>query len=92
MTAANFGKPLKIKGFCGIIKKTGKENVAMNRIVGWLTAYTRDLQSALELECSREDAVKLGTIKEWKAIDQKIQNLLRRSKKLEFYINETLTR
>lgn len=91
MTVINFGKALKIKGLYGIIKKTGKGTGTMNRIVFNLKAYAYDLQSALELECSREDAVKMGTIKEWKAIDKKVQNLLYRSKKLEQYINDSLT-
>ena len=61
----------------------------MNRMICGLTAYARDLLMALNLECSREEAVKLGTIKEWKAIEQKVQGLLRRSEKLERYIIES---
>lgn len=90
MTGLNFQKPLKYKGLCGIIIKTGEEKIAMNRIIHGLTAYARDLQSALFLECSREDAVKMGTIREWKAINQKIQGLIRRSEKLENYIQNSL--
>ena len=51
------------------------------------TAYAYDLQSALALECSREDAKKMGTLREWKEINRKVQKLLRRIKRLETYIN-----
>ena len=44
------------------------------------TAYAYDLQDALALECSREYAVKMGALKEWKAINRKVQKLLRKSK------------
>lgn len=59
----------------------------MNRIAEKTTAYTYDLQSALALECSREDAKRMGTLKEWKTINRKVQKLLRKSKRLEQYIN-----
>lgn len=59
----------------------------MNRTAEKATAYAYDLQSALALECSREDAKRMGTLKEWKEINRKVQKLLRRSKRLERYIN-----
>lgn len=59
----------------------------MNRIAEKTTAYAYDLQSALALECSREDAKRMGTLKEWKTINRKVQKLLRKSKRLEQYIN-----
>lgn len=59
----------------------------MNRTAEKTTVYAYDLQSALALECSREDAKRLGTLKEWKNINHKVQKLLRRSKRLERYIN-----
>ena len=59
----------------------------MNRTAEKTTAYAYDLQSALALECSREDAKRMGTLKEWKEINRKVQKLLRRSKRLEWYIN-----
>ena len=59
----------------------------MNRIAEKTTAYAYDLQSALTLECSREDAKRMGTLKEWKTINRKVQKLLRKSKRLEQYIN-----
>ena len=59
----------------------------MNRTAEKTTAYAYDLQSALALECSREDAKRMGTLKEWKNINHKVQKLLRRSKRLERYIN-----
>ena len=59
----------------------------MNRIAEKTTAYAYDLQSALALECSREDAKRIGTLKEWKTINRKVQKLLRKSKRLEQYIN-----
>lgn len=59
----------------------------MNRIAEKTTAYAYDLQSALALECSREDAQRMGTLKEWKTINRKVQKLLRKSKRLEQYIN-----
>ena len=59
----------------------------MNRIAEKTTAYAYDLQSALALECSREDAKRMGTLKEWKTINRKMQKLLRKSKRLEQYIN-----
>ena len=59
----------------------------MNIIAEKTTAYAYDLQSALALECSREDAKRMGTLKEWKGINRKVQKLLRRSKRLERYIN-----
>ncbi|MBQ8848759.1 MAG: hypothetical protein IJ011_00320 [Clostridia bacterium] len=59
----------------------------MNRTAEKTTAYANDLQSALALECSREDAKRMGTLKEWKVINRKVQKLLRRSKRLERYIN-----
>ena len=59
----------------------------MNRIAERTTAYAYDLQSALALECSREDAKRMGTLKEWKTINRKVQKLLRKSKRLEQYIN-----
>ena len=58
----------------------------MNRTTEKVTAYAYDLQSALALECSREDAKRLGTLKEWKAINRKVQKLLRKSKRLERHI------
>ena len=59
----------------------------MNRTAEKTTAYAYDLQSALALECSREDAKRMGTLKEWKEINRRVQKLLRRSKHLERYIN-----
>ena len=59
----------------------------MNRIAEKTTTYAYDLQSALALECSREDAKRMGTLKEWKTINRKVQKLLRKSKRLEQYIN-----
>ena len=59
----------------------------MNRTAEKTTAYAYDLQSALALECSREDAKRNGTLREWKTINRKVQILLRRSKRLERYIN-----
>ena len=59
----------------------------MNIIAEKTTAYAYDLQSALALECSREDAKRMGTLKEWKTINRKVQKLLRKSKRLEQYIN-----
>lgn len=59
----------------------------MNRTAEKTTAYAYDLQSALALECSREDAKRNGTLREWKTINRKVQKLLRRSKRLERYIN-----
>lgn len=59
----------------------------MNRTAEKTTAYAYDLQSALALECSREDAKRNGTLREWKTINRKVQKLLRRSKRLEWYIN-----
>ena len=59
----------------------------MNRTAEKTTAYAYDLQSALALECSREDAKRLGTLKEWKTINRKVQKLLRKSKRFERYIN-----
>ena len=59
----------------------------MNRTAEKTTVYAYDLQSALALECSREDAKRLGTLKEWKNINHKVQKLLRISKRLERYIN-----
>ena len=59
----------------------------MNRTTEKVTAYAYDLQSALALECSREDAKRLGTLKEWKAINRKVQKLLRKSKRLERHID-----
>lgn len=59
----------------------------MNRTAEKTTAYAYDLQSALALECSREDAKRMGTLKEWKEINRKVQKLLRKSKRLERYIN-----
>ena len=59
----------------------------MNRTAEKTTAYAYDLQSALALECSREDAKRMGTLKEWKGINRKVQKLLRKSKRLEKYIN-----
>lgn len=59
----------------------------MNRIAEKTTACAYDLQSALALECSREDAKRMGTLKEWKTINRKVQKLLRKSKRLEQYIN-----
>ena len=59
----------------------------MNRTAEKTTAYAYDMQSALALECSREDAKRLGTLKEWKTINHKVQKLLRKSKRLERYIN-----
>ena len=59
----------------------------MNRIAEKTTAYAYDLQSALAIECSREDAKRMGTLKEWKTINRKMQKLLRKSKRLEQYIN-----
>ena len=59
----------------------------MNRTAEKTTAYAYDLQSALALECSREDAKRMGTLKEWKTINRKVQKLLRKSKRLEQYIN-----
>ena len=59
----------------------------MNRTAEKTTAYAYDLQSALTLECSREDAKRMGTLKEWKEINRKVQKLLRRSKRLERHIN-----
>lgn len=59
----------------------------MNRTAEKTTAYAYDLQSALTLECGREDAKRMGTLKEWKNINRKVQKLLRRSKRLERYIN-----
>ena len=59
----------------------------MNRTAEKTTVYAYDLQSALALECSREDAKRMGTLKEWKNINHKVQKLLRRSKRLERYIN-----
>lgn len=59
----------------------------MNRTAEKTTAYANDLQSALTLECGREDAKRMGTLKEWKNINRKVQKLLRRSKHLERYIN-----
>ncbi len=59
----------------------------MNRTAEKTTAYAYDLQSALALECSREDAKRMGTLKEWKGINRKVQKLLRRSKRLERHIN-----
>lgn len=51
------------------------------------TAYAYDLQSALALECSREEAKRNGTLREWKGINRKVQNLIRKSKCLERHIN-----
>lgn len=59
----------------------------MNRTAEKTTAYAYDLQSALALECSREDAKRNGTLREWKTINRKVQKLLRKSKRLERYIN-----
>lgn len=59
----------------------------MNRTAEKTTAYAYDLQSVLALECSREDAKRNGTLREWKTINRKVQKLLRRSKRLERYIN-----
>lgn len=59
----------------------------MNRTAEKTTAYAYDLQSALALECSREDAKRNGTLREWKTINRKVQKLLRKSKRLEKYIN-----
>ena len=59
----------------------------MNIIAEKTTAYAYDLQAALALECSREDAKRMGTLKEWKTINRKVQKLLRKSKRLEQYIN-----
>ena len=59
----------------------------MNRTAEKTTAYAYDLQSALALECSREDSKRMGTLKEWKGINRKVQKLLRKSKRLERYIN-----
>lgn len=59
----------------------------MNRTAEKTTAYAYDLQSALTLESGREDAKRMGTLKEWKNINRKVQKLLRRSKRLERYIN-----
>ena len=59
----------------------------MNRTAEKTTAYAYDLQSALALECSREDAKRMGTLKEWKEINRRVQKLLRRSKHLERNIN-----
>ena len=59
----------------------------MNRTAEKTTAYAYDLQSALALECSREDAKRNGTLREWKTINRKVQKLLRRSKRFERYIN-----
>lgn len=59
----------------------------MNRIAEKTKAYAYDLQSALALECSRKDAKIMGTLKEWKTINRKVQKLLRKSKRLEQYIN-----
>lgn len=59
----------------------------MNRTAEKTTAYACDLQSALTLECGREDAKRMGTLKEWKNINRKVQKLLRKSKRLERYIN-----
>ncbi len=59
----------------------------MNRTAEKTTAYAYDLQSALALECSREDAKRNGTLREWKTINRKVRKLLRKSKRLERYIN-----
>ncbi len=59
----------------------------MNRTAEKTTAYAYDLQLALALECSREDAKRNGTLREWKTINRKVQKVLRRSKRLERYIN-----
>ena len=59
----------------------------MNRTAEKTTAYAYDLQSALALECSREDAKRNGTLREWKTINRKVQTLLCKSKRLERYIN-----
>ena len=48
----------------------------MNRTAEKTTAYAYDLQSALALECSREDAKRNGTLREWKTINRKVQKLL----------------
>ena len=45
----------------------------MNRTAEKTTVYAYDLQSALALECSREDAKRMGTLKEWKNINHKVQ-------------------
>lgn len=55
----------------------------MDRMIRGLYSYTDELRQALLLECSKEDAYKYGTIKEWKAINNSINRLERKVKRLQ---------
>ncbi|MCI8472540.1 MAG: hypothetical protein HFE65_05495 [Clostridiales bacterium] len=55
----------------------------MDRQIEKLLAYTEDLKQALSLECSKEEAKKYGTVREWNAINRNIKRLKRKIRPLQ---------
>lgn len=55
----------------------------MDRQIEKLLAYTEDLKQALSLECSKEEAKKYGTVREWNAINRNIKRLERKIRPLQ---------
>ncbi len=47
-----------------------------------------DLQMALYLECTHEEAKKIGTDRYWRSIHRKVKKIERKTKKLEKAINK----
>ena len=55
----------------------------MDRTIRYLYTYIDELRDTLLIECSKEEAYKYGTIKEWKTINNSINRLEHKVKRLQ---------